>query len=1142
MGTISQNTIAENVVSNEVEVDGLYQYEFEIFELRISATDSVTFRPALREFFTESVSLSINDASAVKQKFVFADTAASSIGDLNVSYEFEGLTTELQQQFPMLPVGPLSVNSIGEIQWEGPQNFQPGLIELTIDAVDNIIKTFIRPSTLSLDITATDNQGPGFVRPEDGKTEYPHFRPSLNVIVSDTGSLNLSALDGPATAYGFPSVGIDRLEREPGLPIGPITISTISEEQYEGLQNFQPGLVELTIDEPSPIAVRINYPVDTGSLEIGVNEVVVFRPALREFFTETAPLQIGAADVSYVFEYPLIFVNEGPGIPLGPITIASISEQQYLVGAAPNSIYEFSETATLVLQASSVDVATTNRIESFSTTVALEIAASETVALTHARQTTGNLEISASEVVNKKFVYIDSLSLSISSTAVLRSKHVTSATTGIRLDANVVVKNRFVIADSTAFSVSANLSTQKIRYATVSNTDTFALDDDSTHYNVFKPYQGYKFRKTLTVNRTFTVGDNQTQYNIEFAANNLSAAELAELAAELTLAVDRSGYVLRNQNLFLSFWKNGIPQFAIRQLNTGSASNPTRYIFNKPRFTNTYNQNTNVGTITWDTNPQSTFFTPITSTFAGIVYNRTTETDFQFDEVRMYSGDVANTSSLLLWTAGLPYPIAEFSGSDSFEISPLYSETGGFEIGETHLNEITYNYDDTAEFSQLAGESIEVKFDYETIVFNSFTIVDEIDVVYIDVSETDLEINETHDTQIIYNYIDDAELEVNETSEIEITYTYDDTADFVKFVVESIEVSLDFDTVIFNTFAADANIEATYNFSDSIELEITETPAVQLIYDYDDTADFVKFVVESIEITSDIDTVLFNTFAANETIEATYNFSDSTELEVNSDSINILSYNVVDTGNLEFNSDESLEIIYNYDDTANFANFVVESIEVISDFETVLFNTFAADADIDAIYSIIDSADLEINAAQAIGITETSQAELTLDSPSTQSIVYDFEDSAGFVKFVATSQEITITSTDSASLEISAFSEQNIIYDIKDISGFVKFVVSDSEVSINVVDDVDLLINAEDIVTKAFNISSTASLNIDAEDLISRVYKQPSIGFSEIKGYSFAKGYTLFTQEYIDDTILLKLDIESIEETTKQETKQIWIG
>jgi hypothetical protein len=197
-------------------------------------------------------------------------------------------------------------------------------------------------------------------------------------------------------------------------------------------------LVELTIDEPSPIEVIINYPLDIGSLEIGADQTVVFRPALREFFVETAPLVVAAQDSSYLFEYPLIYSNAGPGLPIGPITVSAIAEEQIILGSLAE-LYEYSDILPLVIAAQ--DVFDTNRLElEFDTTLTLSIDSTGVVTANYPRTESVGIEISANEVVSKKFVFIDTLTLVVDISDSIKTRQVIPSTIPLSLGASAGVK------------------------------------------------------------------------------------------------------------------------------------------------------------------------------------------------------------------------------------------------------------------------------------------------------------------------------------------------------------------------------------------------------------------------------------------------------------------------------------------------------------------------------------------------------------------------------------------------------------------------------------------------------------------------------------------------------------------------------
>ena len=1160
MSTISENTIAESAVADTSVNQGQYLFEFEVAELVVSATDNQSsgtvrsddgatvydhFRPAIQALQSQQASLEINEDTDVTVIHNIEDTATFSLVNADSAYEFEGLILEFQDDFPGLPVGPITVNAIGDIQYEGAQNFQPALVELSINATDDTIKStsritqgaleigvadnddgraaYVRPedgkeewpwfrpalsvrltetSELSLgalagdstaylfasigldrldryahlpiltisynpigalqyegpmdyqpsignleiagtsedvksvqrittgvlEIGATDNQGPGTVRIEDGKTEYPHFRPALEVERSYVTELTFGALGGDSTAYFFASAGIDRLPNYAGIPISPISFNPIATLQYEGIMDYQPSGGSLTLDVDDAIA-NISVIVDTATLEIGVDwndgpgvvrdsdgktEYPYFRPVLEVDRSNVTFKSLAATSEEYKFEFSIEYQTlTGAGIPIGPISYSSIAEEQQIAGALANFI-AVADTIALEISATGV-LGQGRQTYNFNTeSVGLEVAADDTVVAVYPRTEITALEIAASDTIGKAFNYYDSASLGILTPTSIISISTTIEVTPLVVGASSVVEKTFNIVDSTALEIDSTQQTE-VTYSQPTSTISNEIDASDTPNIIYIPYQGIKPTQSLSVSSSYrNISQSAAEYVLEFSSTtNPLVTRFADI---VNTQRNNTGYDLNDSEVYITFWNQGTIQHAIRHASVSQTSVGSRsyYNYNEPRVqVSTLNSNQS---LVIDTNPRAISITA--ATFNGVAYNLSTS-GFDFDEIRYYQGDPADSDDVLLWSASI-YTDIEIADTATFGFTIGVEDTVELEISDTSVENVLYNYTD---YTHNLGE---------------------------------LEIDETHVTSVLYNYTDYThnlgELELSASSVESQTYKFEDTTNLGILSASDNEITYVFDNTPFFEMDASETQSNTLNSIETSNLEIEATATIIRAYVFDDTASLGILSASDNEITYAFDNIPFFELDASETQSNTLNS--------------------IDTSNLELEATFLLSRAYAFDDSTN--------LGILSAFD--LERTFAFD---NIPFFELDASDV---IGKSLGFIATASIEI--GDSATQSITRTFEDSTNLGILSAFDLERAYAIENVPFVGVAASDEVQVLYNYTDYTHNLGELEIEATTSHSVTkaftDDSQLDIDASDIVNKGFVITDTGAVDIDAEDAVSR--------------------------------------------------------
>ena len=1193
MSTISENTVAESAVGDNSVNQGQYIFDFEVVGLDLSATDNQSegstrqdddatvydhFRPALRAVKDNTVSLTNVAQDAVQQIFDVNDTASFTYGDFDVAYEYNGLILEFQDDYPGLPIGPITVNTIGDIQYIGPQNFIPGLVELSIGATDDTIKStsritlgaldigvvdnddgssFIRPAdgatvypqfrpalrmvvddtaTMSLgtlggdstaylfasagidrleryaglpilpisvnaigtvqyegtmdyqpsignleiavastevksvqrittgvlEIGATDNQGSGTVRVEDGKIEYPHFRPSLEVDRSYVTELTFGALGGNDTAYFFKAVGIDRLPNYAGIPISPISFNPIGTVQYEGVMDYQPSGGSLTLDVDDTIA-NISVIVDTLTLEIGVDwndgvgvvrdsdgktEYPYFRPSLEAEIDSVPFKTLAATSVEYKFVYDINYQLEtGSGIPIGPISVNSISEEQQVPGSL-QPIYVYGDTLALEIAATSSLGGQTERYD-IDTTVDLEVEASDVITNQFVSDDTVGIEVETTDTIEQLFVFDDTGIFGIATATGIVSVSANVEVTPLIVNA-ISIAERTINVPETIAELEISGDNSRENFVTNVGTTTGELEISATDEVdvIYVPKQPDNPSQVFTVDSAYRNANASTAEYI-LLLDNVKQDAIDSFVADFNNKTGSTGYDLPLVETYITFWKQGNIQHAIRQ--TATNTNTNYYDYNKPRaLASTLSSKQ---AIVIDTNPNA--LNIIGATFDNVSYNLTTS--FEFDEVRYYQGDPYDNNELLLWSSSLS-SILVAEDADAFEVAKVYDDTLELEIaGDTEVVQLftfistteveieasdtfsrTFAYDDTAQFIKLASADEDIIYDIEDTTDLEIEVNDTVSKSVSRITEGAIEIDASFTLGI--TEASTGELELSDDATFVQIFEFDDTTSLGVLGATDTDIIYHFETVEFISIAATDDVEIIYTSDEDAELELSDEATFVQIFDFDDAAAFKVLVAVDEEVSYYIENVEFVSLAASDDVVVIYNSNEDAETVIGDAATTSSTRNFDNTVSLKKLGATSTELSVNID---HLAELEIEATDVIGfrisfidDAELEL-----ADADITSVIINIDSTaslsiegdsisvkayaevnEVELNVGTIVAGSSTRtfvpQVELDLGDNDTFENIFAYNDRAEFIKLGATDIEFTADFDDTIELEI----------------------------------------------------------------------------------------------------------------------------
>lgn len=1140
MSAISQNALAETPVS--VEPDPLW---LDYAELRISVTDEIIFRPALREILDEFPFVQFEVEQDIQQTLVFDDTVNFLQTTVQDSYEFQGIPGDNLDQSPGIPFGPLTINSIGAEQYEGLMNYEPAQAHLEIDVDVETSSTINAYDSAELAIAVTS---------ED------IYRPVLILIVTDPAELDIAVTD--QVTFFYPHAG-GTVEAATGLPIGPLSLNAISEEQYDGFMNFQPGLGKFEIGDQDQVQVVYSFD-DSAPFFTFVDADDFFRPILRENVVTSAELEISGSDLTYLFaSNGYGYLEQSPGIPVQTISENPIATEQYVFGTFALT-YEIESVAQLVIDAEVI--ARRNNIDlQVSDTVPLEITAEDQTEQIFVFDDQGTLEtafgiedydsinisrlyaqsavldIDVSDEVATSAVYVDTATLALTITASdnARSEQVQSAT--LDVTASHVEERLFVYDDNVDFLQTVVTSIEfQVSTDNIGNLDLTASEETSSTRGFVLPYVQLQVEASHVEERLFVYDDlaeflKADASSIEYLSNIEDSTSLTLGSASTDLARYR-------------FEDVGSLQIAAIQTNTNA----------------------------------------LTSTDDAAL-----EVDGTFAVNKIF--EYNETATFLQASAA---DIVQISKNDN----TVYLELAGAATQST-----THVYEDTAQFLETVVTSTEYQSNVDDAVTIDIAAEQEIRVRLLDISSAELITTSTVVNTNTLTSTENAALVTTATDLTSVTYSIDDTAQFLETVIVSEEITSATDNTGSLNVAVVTDVKQRFVFSDTatffqaaatsieyqtevvgtVPLQVAATDEVKNRYVFDETAALITTayatvsktlsytttvpvqidVVQSIGIgetsraqleTTASDVHRFR-YAFTETaptvISSTVvqrnirNYVDTTSVAIENDDLtSTLHLYPLTTVGLELDFDVANVSIFNYVDVTNLGTVVVADDEQTSNVETIPFVQFGATDEIEQLFVFDDSATLEQAVEQQIQQIFVFEDTTSLGTYVVEDTDYiSVIDSVSFFTFAATDVVIqTFNVPSTGELEISDTNTQSVRYVISDTAQFLETVVTSTEILVNIEQEGVLNIAATAQVKQVFVFDDTTGLILDGDFVLVKSISQITSGGFEWTGYSFAQGYTLFKQIYANDVIAMRIEVDSdemkIANAGQQVSRQFWIG
>jgi hypothetical protein len=171
------------------------------------------------------------------------------------------------------------------------------------------------------------------------------------------------------------------------------------------------------------------------------------------------------------------------------------------------------------------------------------------------------------------------------------------------------------------------------------------------------------------------------------------------------------------------------------------------------------------------------------------------------------------------------------------------AQTIALELDTISVTNRSFNIVDTATLGVLGGTDSEFIYNYETVTFNTFNSLDDLD--------------------IIYNYVEDADhLELSDDNVVSNVFNIDDTATFVKVGATSTEITANVDNEAQLGWGATDDVDVIYNFVPQAFIEVDSTETISK-----SVSSNVKAVLETGSITNQYYYTKFKQIYADDTIE-----------------------------------------------------------------------------------------------------------------------------------------------------------------------------------------------------------------------------------------------------------------------------------
>ena len=1109
MSSISENPVGLSAIGEGASSDALLDIS-PYAPLSISASDTVVYREAIRLNVTDPLDLQIQASDVLGRKVVYDDTGVLQVQDNNVEYKWPALGPDALNNSSG-DLGPISVNPISTLQFDGGTNYFPSILTLSVDAQDNTIKAVSRETLGALEIAATDNDdGSEGVLRQDGRREYPWFRP---VVAFDIDNASFKSIAASSVDYLF--VGPDGLEQNGFTPVGVISSESITEH------GTFPG------------TASISTFVETAPLEISAQSVAVLETAFLEFDdVSTGVLEVSATDT----------VN-------AVVTVSDTGTLEVNITDIESVTVATTDTAGLEVAADAI----IGKTFVYDDTAVLGKASATSIEVTSGTVDTTALVIGVDSVVNKTFVYEDSTALEVGATADNTLSVDSVDTVALTVEADSVDIVSFDPAEG-----NAELQIGVTAFGPDVISEPFVLDNPNAYDQSESDLFGWDV--AISGNRAIVgarledeaggaEGSNSGKAYIFDVDSGSLVHTLDNPNAFHLSAGDDFGAIVAMSETHAIF---GVP----RERDEGGLESGKAYIFDVTNgsLLHTLDNPNPYGT---SANDNFGYSVDISGNYA-IVGTRREDRPAGNDSGKAYVFDV--TSGSLLYTLDNPNAYSSAT-SDNFggsvAISGNYAivgamnitgiigedDAGGVESGKAYIYDIStfttsnissanYVLDNPNAYGTSAGDAFGARVD----ISGNYAIVGaqhEDDASGSDSGKAYIYDISTFTTSTISsaNYVLDNpnaygtsasdnfgwDVAISGNRAIVGTYLEDDAggttsgkayiydiSTFTTSTISSANHVLDnpnaFGTTADDRFGQSVDISGDYIIAGAPFED--QTPVV-----FDNGSLSGKAYIFELQKSG---------------VSATLTNSDPAQLEINASSVQPTIVSAVDTTALEVAATDAVEQTFVFDDTGVFAKAGATSIETTSgSIDTTaliitgadaIANTFAyADSAVFVklgvdetgnTFDIVDTTTVELGATDATEVVNTfdQQAALEISASSPESVsetstgalevagqdsieqTFEYTDTGVFAKAGATSIEVTSGTVDTTALIITGADAIANTFAYADSAVFVKLVATDEDIVYDIQDTTNLQVAADDVFERTFAVDDSADLETAASD------------------------------------------------------------
>ena len=1163
MASIGENTVGEYAVG-ESENDGVV---FSIIPLSIGSTDNQSdgvirsddgktvyahFRPVIEAEKVETAPVEIGANAIVGKKFVYVDTAAVVFGDFSVGYEFSQLSTSGKLEVGGLPLAPISVNSISELQFDGGTDYFPSILTLEWNVISASLKSVSRNTLGELNLAVDWNDGEGVIRSADGKTVYPYFRPVIEAEYVDTVALELAA--EPIEGYLFDQ-WYDAKQDAAGLPLAPISTNAIGELQFDGGTDYFPSILPLEWDVITSVIKSVSR--DTlGELSLAVEwndgEGVVrsddgktvypyFRPTIEAEYADTVALEIAVEPIEgYLFDQEFDAKAAAAGLPLAPISVSAISELQFDGGTD-----YFPSILTLEWEGLDVTSSTVSRVNTGALQISIQdnddggagtVRADGRTEFPWFRPAVGlvseEVPFKTLAAFSQEYLFIqDNTRDNLFSHPPLGPISSNAITEMMGIEGGSIAIREFSTVVALEIAASAVLGTNRIEVevATTGELEIAASDISTQVYDgsasgalEIDTVTSQNITLTSTDTGAIIVAGNETVVQIfEFADTGVLGKAGATSIESISANIEQTPLVIAGV-VETSSTRGFIDTTALEIEATGPES------FSLPVVTS--------------------IALEIDATFTRsqkVVVDDTTALQISAASVDIYSAlPTAETGVLEIASTSAEETTFVFADTEALEIGATtvsdraypFTDTTALEIASTDTTEQLFVFDDTGVFGTTVGQSVEsisANVDVSPLIISGITVTSS-DVS--DVSVGALEIAQPESVSAIYVHDNAADLELAGQSTSIHIHNSVTVAEFSIAVSDAVEVISDNDNAVLLEVDTDFTTKTIFDFADIELLEVTgissethiqnsvtvgeidiaASDSVIQIFDYVDSAPFIKgsaTSIESVSATVEVTPLVIDVITD---LSKTFIYSDTTSLvagsqqaigisEASTAALNIASTFVtrtkllsIEDAALEITAASTQEQIFVFDDTAVFKQLAATDADIIYDIEDVTQLEIASIDSIEQTFVFDDTAnfvklgateqsfstsreailELEWNVDSVVSNVFVREDVTQLEIASIDSIeqTFVFDDTATFVKLGATEQSFTTSRDAVLELEWYVDSAVSNVFNIDDTAVFSKLAASDDSIIYDYDDsaNIDFSILTDQSSTRVSN--TTASI------------------------------------------------------------------